>query len=102
MDSQAGAAMEGEPCDSPDAMEGEPCPGRAKVTVADSPDLRTPQWRGSLATPRTRRGQGAAMEGEPCDSPDPVVVPWDLDLAPQWRGSAAMEGEPCDSPDCSL
>ena len=60
-----GAAMEGEPCDSPDAdlarvrqpaaMEGEPCDSPDKTRVTTSDTVARPQWRGSLATPRTGR-----------------------------------------------
>ena len=45
---RADAAMEGEPCDSPDVYTGNP----------RGPQHWLPQWRGSLATPRTCKTRG--------------------------------------------
>ena len=100
------AAMEGEPCDSPDGqLEGGPSGGML------------PQWRGSLATPRTcGTAPGAVMPGGqyPPQWRGSLATPRTPDANadasarrswPQWRGSLAtprtgmpMEGEPCDSP----
>ena len=80
------AAMEGEPCERSGRLR---LPGQVGLFVA----LRRGRRNGGGALRLPGRGSWAAMR----DSPDlHLSVPHDV------LRLAAMEGEPCDSPDCSL